>query len=176
MQNRKLRAPAVYTIITSRGVPKGMMIKGKMVSLLLMTCPTLIHSDGGDAAWMCSSGHEIHSPRDGLLQIYNHSYRCFVHSSSTEKGQEALLLLLSWSFPVFSAAHRKHPSLFYCAVLTIFHMGESSSTITFIWTASPIIPEKFWTHRKMIAWGFSKCWRFWFFKFCYWDRPCFFSM
>lgn len=47
MQNRKLKALVVYAIITSYGVSKGIMIKGKMVSLLLMTCPTLIHFDGG---------------------------------------------------------------------------------------------------------------------------------
>lgn len=54
----------------------------------------------------------------------HHSFR-FVHSSTTKQGQGALLLLLSWSFPVFFA---QTPTSFYSVVLTTFLGGQSSST------------------------------------------------
>lgn len=45
MQDRTLKASVVYSLATSCGVSKHIIIKGKMVSL--MTCATLTHYDRG---------------------------------------------------------------------------------------------------------------------------------
>lgn len=47
MQDRTLKVSVVYSLATSCGVSKHVIIKGKMVSLLLMTCTTLTHFDRG---------------------------------------------------------------------------------------------------------------------------------
>lgn len=108
------------SLAISRGVSKHIIIRGKMVLLLLVTCATLTHYDRGrcrvGAAWEMVFRRRTHHSR-------------FLHSSTTKKEQGARLLLLSWSFPVFSIAYHKHPHLFYGVVLTAFLGGESSHTV-----------------------------------------------
>lgn len=106
---------------------------------------------GEDAGLVHCRGHKIHSLRDSLPQVYPSSFFSLGTFRTTKKGQAALLLLLSWSFPVSSVAYHKHPHLFYGVVLTAFLGGESSSTVR-SWALCglhlPLSLKNFRTHGK----------------------------
>lgn len=103
----------------------------------------------------------------------HHSFR-FVHSSTTKKGQGALLLLLLWSFPVFSVAYHKHAHLFYGVVLTAFLRGESSSTIR-SWALCGLRLTLLLKNSEHVGNGSMMIFRMLKFQFSlilYWDRQC----